>query len=89
MLIGLAAKNATILIVAFAKNEYERGKSAIEAAQTGAGIRLRPIMMTSLAFVTGLSGCHFGWRRARGPFRARRWGRWLLAACWGRRAWTR
>jgi HAE1 family hydrophobic/amphiphilic exporter-1 len=52
MLIGLAAKNA-ILIVAFAKTEYEKGKSAIDAAQTGAAIRLRPILMTSFAFIMG------------------------------------
>ncbi len=52
MLIGLAAKNA-ILIVAFAKTEYEKGKSIVEAAQTGARIRLRPILMTSFAFVFG------------------------------------
>jgi HAE1 family hydrophobic/amphiphilic exporter-1 len=52
MLIGLAAKNA-ILIVEFAKTEYERGKSLTEAALTGARIRLRPILMTSFAFVLG------------------------------------
>jgi HAE1 family hydrophobic/amphiphilic exporter-1 len=52
MLIGLAAKNA-ILIVAFAKAEYEHGKSLVEAAQTGAAIRLRPILMTSFAFILG------------------------------------
>ena len=52
MLIGLAAKNA-ILIVSFAKAEYEKGESITEAAQNGAGIRLRPILMTSFAFVLG------------------------------------
>jgi HAE1 family hydrophobic/amphiphilic exporter-1 len=52
MLIGLAAKNA-ILIVEFAKVEYEKGRPLIEAALTGARIRLRPIIMTSLAFVLG------------------------------------
>ncbi len=52
MLIGLSAKNA-ILIVEFAKREYERGKSLSDAALTGARIRLRPILMTSFAFVFG------------------------------------
>jgi HAE1 family hydrophobic/amphiphilic exporter-1 len=52
MLIGLAAKNA-ILIVFFAKSEYEKGKSIYEAALMGARIRLRPIMMTSFAFILG------------------------------------
>jgi HAE1 family hydrophobic/amphiphilic exporter-1 len=52
MLIGLAAKNA-ILIVEYAKDEYESGKSITDAALTGARIRLRPILMTSFAFVLG------------------------------------
>src|SRR5271166_67499 len=53
MLIGLAAKNA-ILIVEFAKEEYEvRGKPLIDAALEGARLRLRPILMTSFAFVLG------------------------------------
>jgi len=52
MLIGLAAKNA-ILIVAFAKTEYEGGKTIADAALAGARIRLRPILMTSFAFILG------------------------------------
>jgi HAE1 family hydrophobic/amphiphilic exporter-1 len=52
MLIGLAAKNA-ILIVEFARLEYEKGRSLIDAALTGARIRLRPILMTSFAFIFG------------------------------------
>ncbi len=52
MLIGLAAKNA-ILIVEFAKLEYERGKPLAEAAIAGARLRLRPILMTSFAFIFG------------------------------------
>jgi HAE1 family hydrophobic/amphiphilic exporter-1 len=52
MLIGLAAKNA-ILIVEFARLEYEKGKPLIEATLTGARLRLRPILMTSFAFILG------------------------------------
>jgi len=52
MLIGLSAKNA-ILIVEYAKTEFEHGKSLAEAALTAARIRLRPILMTSFAFVFG------------------------------------
>jgi HAE1 family hydrophobic/amphiphilic exporter-1 len=52
MLIGLAAKNA-ILIVEFARLEYEKGRPLIEAALTGARTRLRPILMTSFAFIFG------------------------------------
>jgi len=52
MLIGLAAKNA-ILIVEFAKEEYENGKPLADAALEGARLRLRPILMTSFAFILG------------------------------------
>jgi HAE1 family hydrophobic/amphiphilic exporter-1 len=52
MLIGLAAKNA-ILIVEFAKDELEKGKPLIDAALEGARLRLRPILMTSFAFILG------------------------------------
>ncbi|MED5526248.1 MAG: efflux RND transporter permease subunit [Pseudomonadota bacterium] len=50
--IGLSSKNA-ILIVEFAEEAYERGKSALDAAMEGARLRLRPILMTSLAFIFG------------------------------------
>ncbi|HEX3880612.1 MAG TPA: multidrug efflux RND transporter permease subunit [Bryobacteraceae bacterium] len=52
MLIGLAAKNA-ILIVEFAKDKYESGMGLVEAALEGARLRLRPILMTSFAFILG------------------------------------
>jgi HAE1 family hydrophobic/amphiphilic exporter-1 len=52
MLIGLAAKNA-ILIVEFAKAGYDSGKPLVDAALEGAKVRLRPILMTSFAFILG------------------------------------
>jgi hydrophobic/amphiphilic exporter-1 (mainly G- bacteria), HAE1 family len=52
MLIGLAAKNA-ILIVEFAKMEFDKGKPAEEAALIAAKLRLRPILMTAFAFILG------------------------------------
>ena len=53
MLIGLVAKNS-ILIVEFARGRRRQGASVLEAAMTAARIRLRPILMTALAFVIGL-----------------------------------
>jgi HAE1 family hydrophobic/amphiphilic exporter-1 len=52
MLIGLAAKNA-ILIVEFAKLRLEDGRDLVSAALEGARLRLRPILMTSFAFILG------------------------------------
>jgi HAE1 family hydrophobic/amphiphilic exporter-1 len=52
MLIGLSAKNA-ILIVEFAKDRLEQGGSLVDAALEGARLRLRPILMTSFAFILG------------------------------------
>ena len=63
MLIGLAAKNA-ILIVEFAKDAFEKGKPLAEAALEGARLRLRPILMTSFAFILG---CVPLWIASRAP----------------------
>ena len=52
--IGLAAKNA-ILIVEFAKDLHEKGQTIVEAAMSAAEQRLRPILMTSLAFILGVT----------------------------------
>jgi multidrug efflux pump subunit AcrB len=51
--VGLAAKNA-ILIVEFAKQQRRQGRSRQEAALTASRLRLRPILMTSLAFIFGV-----------------------------------
>jgi HAE1 family hydrophobic/amphiphilic exporter-1 len=58
MLIGLAAKNA-ILIVTFARTELEKGETIAEAALNGALVRLRPILMTSFAFILGCAPLWF------------------------------
>jgi len=71
VLIGLAGKNA-ILIIEFAQQGFLEGKSAVEAAMNAARLRLRPIIMTSLAFVLGVmplmfsSGAGAGARRSMG-----------------------
>jgi multidrug efflux pump len=52
-IIGLSAKNA-ILIVEFARQLHAEGRSLVDAAVTAARLRLRPIVMTSLAFALGV-----------------------------------
>jgi HAE1 family hydrophobic/amphiphilic exporter-1 len=68
VLIGLAAKNA-ILIVEFAKAELEKGRDLVSAALEGAKLRLRPILMTSFAFILG---CVPLWRASGAGAAARR-----------------
>jgi HAE1 family hydrophobic/amphiphilic exporter-1 len=58
MLIGLSAKNS-ILIVEFAEQQLEHGKSVIDAAIIAAELRLRPILMTSFAFILGVMPLYF------------------------------
>jgi multidrug efflux pump len=71
VLVGLASKNA-ILIVEFAKHKYEGGMSRHEATLAASGLRLRPILMTSFAFILGVvplllgTGAGFEMRRRLG-----------------------
>ena len=77
MLVGLSSKNA-ILIVEFAEQLRERGVPLVESAVQAATIRLRPILMTSLAFILGVVPLvvrNRGWRERpafSGNYRVRR-----------------
>lgn len=77
MLIGLSAKNA-ILIVEFAAQKMHEGLSPFDAAIEAAGLRLRPILMTSLAFVMGIVPLVFATAQVPGPVTP--WGRVFSAA---------
>ena len=83
VLIGLASKNA-ILIVEFAKARRDEGVDRRAATLHACELRLRPIMMTSFAFILGVLplvvGARRGCRNA-----AARWERPSSAACWGSR----
>ena len=78
MLIGLTAKNA-ILIVEFAILEHSKGKGLVEAALEGARLRLRPILMTSFAFIW--DAYRSGLPRGREQLVARCWGVLSSRAC--------
>ena len=79
VLVGLASKNA-ILIVEFAKHRRESGESRREAALDACKLRLRPIVMTSFAFILGVFPLLIG--RGAGPRCGARWAPPSSAACW-------
>ena len=79
VLVGLASKNA-ILIVEFAKQLREKGKPLRDATLEACRLRLRPIMMTSFAFILGVVPLVIA--KGPGPKCARRWARPCSAACW-------
>ena len=81
VLIGLASKNA-ILIVEFAKIAATKGSTGAQATLHACGLRLRPIMMTSFAFILGVAAAG-GRRQAPAQKCGERWARPCSAACWG------
>lgn len=85
MIMGLAAKNA-ILIVEFAKVRVDQGMEPVKAAIEAAGLRLRPIIMTSLAFIIGclpLAMAHGAGAAARNSMGTAVVGGMLFATCLG------
>ena len=81
MLIGLSAKNS-ILIVEFAEQLRRKGRSIAEAAIEAAELRLRPILMTSFAFILGV--LRWSSPPARAHWDGARWAPPLSAACCSR-----
>jgi HAE1 family hydrophobic/amphiphilic exporter-1 len=85
LLVGLATKNA-ILIVEFAKDQYQAGKDAVTAALEASRLRFRPILMTAFSFILGVvplviaTGAGAGSRRALGTAV---FGGMLVATCLG------
>ena len=79
-LIGLAAKNA-ILIVEFAKERVDKGMELFQATLEAVKLRLRPILMTSLAFIFGYSHWHLQQVQVPGPFYNWLDGIWRNACC--------
>ena len=80
MLVGLASKNA-ILIVEFAKHKHEEGLPRREATLEACQLRLRPILMTSFAFILGVVPLLI-WARAPARRCGGRWAPPCSAACW-------
>ena len=83
VLVGLACKNA-ILIVEFARQLREEGKPLLEATTDACRLRLRPILMTSFAFILGVLPMVIA--TGAGPKCAGRWGPPSSAACWASRS---
>ena len=80
VLVGLASKNA-ILIVEFAKQQQESGVPPREATLEASRLRLRPILMTSFAFIFGVVPLVVA--TGAGAEIAARWARRCSPACWG------
>ena len=79
VLVGLAAKNA-ILIVVFARDRQQEGASLFDAAVEAGRVRLRPILMTSFAFILGVFPLVIA--HGAGARCAARWARRSSAGCW-------
>ena len=80
VLVGLACKNS-ILIVEFARQTHQEGKPRFEATVEASRLRLRPILMTSFAFIFGVVPLVIA--TGAGAEMRGRWGRRCSAGCWG------